>query len=70
MHADGTISIRINGEHRRVRDGLTLAELVTELGMAADGVIVERNLEMVPRSTLATVAVQDGDELEMAPSVP
>lgn len=70
MHADGTISIRINGEHRRVRDGLTLAELATELGMAANSIIVERNLELVPRSTLASVTVQDGDELEIAPSVP
>jgi thiamine biosynthesis protein ThiS len=70
MHADGTISISINGEHRRVRDGLTLAKLATELGMAANSIIVERNLELVPRSTLASVTVQDGDELEIAPSVP
>src|SRR3546814_18393844 len=27
---DGTISIRVNGEHRRVREGLTLAELASE----------------------------------------
>lgn len=64
-HTDGTVTIRINGEHRRVRAGLTLAELAGELGLAPDKVAVERNLEVVPRSTLADVAVADGDELEI-----
>ncbi len=65
MSIDGTLSIRINGEHRRVRDGLTLAELASELGFVPEKVAVERNLEVVPRSTLAQVKVEDGDELEI-----
>ncbi|HCW62695.1 MULTISPECIES: sulfur carrier protein ThiS [Sphingobium] len=65
MSIDGTISIRINGEHRRVREGLTLAELASELGFTPEKVAVERNLEVVPRSTLADVRVEDGDELEI-----
>ncbi|WP_019831802.1 sulfur carrier protein ThiS [Sphingomonas sp. PR090111-T3T-6A] len=65
MHSDGTISIRVNGEHRRIRDGLTLAELASELGLEPAKVAVERNLEVVPRSTLASVKVEDGDELEI-----
>ncbi|MCF8706870.1 sulfur carrier protein ThiS [Rhizorhapis sp. SPR117] len=65
MSVDGTIAIRINGEHRRVRDGLTLAELASELGFVPEKVAVERNLEVVPRSTLAQVRVEDGDELEI-----
>ena len=65
MSIDGTISIRINGEHRRVRQGLTLAELASELGFVPEKVAVERNLEVVPRSTLADVCVEDGDELEI-----
>jgi thiazole synthase len=69
MHSDGTISISVNGEHRRVRDGLTLAELASELGLEPDGVAVERNLDMVPRAMLAQVKVEDGDDLEIAPSV-
>jgi thiazole synthase len=32
VSVDGTISIHINGEHRRVRDGLTLAE-ADDLGL-------------------------------------
>ena len=65
MSIDGTISIRINGEHRRVREGLTLAELASELGFTPEKVAVERNLEVVPRSTLKDVTVEDGDELEI-----
>lgn len=65
MSLDGTIMIRVNGEHRRVREGITLAELANELGLAPEKVAVERNLEIVPRSTLAEVRVEDGDELEI-----
>lgn len=65
MNVDGNISIRINGEHRRVREGMSLAELASELGFVPEKVAVERNLEVVPRSTLANVMVEDGDELEI-----
>jgi thiazole synthase len=65
MTTDGTISIRVNGEHRRIMEGLTLAELALELGLEPTKVAVERNLEVVPRSTLAAVRVEDGDELEI-----
>ena len=65
MTIDGTIMIHVNGEHRRVREGITLAELAGELGLAPEKVAVERNLEVVPRSTLAEVTVEDGDELEI-----
>ncbi|MBP8232395.1 MAG: sulfur carrier protein ThiS [Rhizorhabdus sp.] len=62
---DGTIQLRINGEHRRVPAGLTIAELALELGLDPAKVAVERNLEVVPRSTLGQVRLEDGDELEI-----
>ncbi len=65
MHSDGTITIRVNGEHRRVAAGLTLAALAGELGLSPQKIAVERNLEVVPRSTLAEVMVADGDEIEI-----
>jgi thiazole synthase len=65
MHTDGTVSIHVNGEHRRVFAGLTLAQLAEELGLLAEKVAVERNLEVVPRSTLTQVLVEDGDEIEI-----
>jgi len=44
---------------------MTLAELASELGFVPEKVAVERNLEVVPRSTLNDVLVEDGDDLEI-----
>jgi thiazole synthase len=65
MTVDGTIMIRVNGEHRRVMAGISFADLANELGLEPTRVAVERNLEIVPRSTLADVLVTDGDEIEI-----
>ncbi len=64
-HTDGTVSITVNGEHKRVAAGLTLAELATEMGLVPEKLAVERNMEVVPRSTLGSVIVRDGDDLEI-----
>ncbi|MEH3047112.1 sulfur carrier protein ThiS [Sphingomonas adhaesiva] len=64
-HTDGTITITVNGEHKRVSAGLSIAQLAEQLGLVPEKVAVERNLEVVPRSTLAQVMVEDGDELEI-----
>ena len=69
MTADHTLSIRVNGEHRRVEAGITIAELAAELGLVPEKVAVERNLEIVPRSTLAHVLVADGDDFEIVTCV-
>jgi thiazole synthase len=65
MTADGTLSISVNGEHRRVAAGTTIAQLAAELGLAPEKVAVERNMEIVPRSTLAQVEIADGDDFEI-----
>ena len=65
MHDDMTVTIRINGEHRRVRGGMSIAQLALELGLDPEKVAVERNLAIVPRSTLGDVEVEDGDEYEI-----
>ena len=62
---DNTVSIRVNGAHRRVPEGISVADLALELGLEPTKVAVERNLEIVPRSTLGEVKVRDGDELEI-----
>jgi len=65
MTIDHTLQVRINGEHRRVNEGISIAELVNELGFDPVRVAVERNLEVVPRSTLGETKVEDGDEYEI-----
>jgi thiamine biosynthesis protein ThiS len=65
MTVDETLNVRINGEERRVASGLSVAALIAELGLDAKRVAIERNLEIVPRSTFAEVSVEDGDQYEI-----
>lgn len=57
-------SIILNGEPRQT-DASTIADLVRALELAPQKVAVERNGEIVPRSTLEDVALDDGDTLEI-----
>ena len=65
MTVTESLAIKINGEPRQVRAGASIAEMLRELGLKAERVAVERNLEIVPRSTLGTVQVEDGDAFEI-----
>jgi thiamine biosynthesis protein ThiS len=65
MTLDGSLSIRVNGEHKRVFEGMTVAEMVNSLGLDPLRVAVERNLEIVARGTLEQVCVEDGDDFEI-----
>nr|WP_218844528.1 sulfur carrier protein ThiS [Sphingopyxis sp. JAI108] len=58
------ISVILNGEPRQVREG-SIADLVASLGLDVKKVAVERNRAIVPRSTLADVALAEGDALEI-----
>jgi sulfur carrier protein len=57
--------IVLNGEPRE-RDGATIVELLTELGVEdrARGVAVAVNGEIVPRAEWQRVRVDDGDRVE------
>jgi sulfur carrier protein len=62
------MKLRINGEERDFSGSpapLTLAALVEILGMKADRVAVELNLDIVPRDRWAETALNDGDRLEI-----
>ena len=59
------MKLQINGEARDFSDGLTLAELIDQLGMKPDRVAVELNLEIAPRATWESTPLKDGDKLEV-----
>ena len=59
------MTLTINGEPRDFPDGLTLAALIAQLGMKADRVAVELNLEIVPRGNWDSTRLKDGDRLEI-----
>lgn len=58
------ISVTVNGDIRRT-SAATIAELVRELDLEPAKVAVECNGEIAARSTLADVALGDGDVLEI-----
>lgn len=59
------MDITLNGEQRQIASGASIADLCGEIELDPAKVAVERNLEIVPRSTLADVALADGDVLEI-----
>jgi len=59
------IRITVNGEPRDVAAPATVADLLAQVGLDMRKVAVERNLEIVPRSTYAATALAAGDELEI-----
>lgn len=59
------ISIKLNGDPRRAAQGMSIADLVRSLDLEPEKVAVECNREIVPRSTLEDVALNDGDQLEI-----
>jgi thiamine biosynthesis protein ThiS len=59
------MTLHINGQPREFPDGLTVEALVTQLGMKADRVAVELNLEIVPRARWEATSLKDGDKLEV-----
>ena len=59
-----TKSITLNGAPHRTA-AATIADLVRELELSPEKVAVERNGEIVPRSTLAEAALNDADTLEI-----
>ena len=65
IDAQQNIAITVNGEERRVLAGASIAQMLAGLGLDPLRVAVERNLDVVPRRTLAEVMVEDGDRYEV-----
>ncbi len=59
------LSLTVNGDPRSIAAGASVADLVADIGLNPAKVAVERNAVIVPRSTLAAVALADGDVLEI-----
>jgi thiazole synthase len=64
MTATSQINITLNGEPRTVAAG-SIADLCVAIQLDPAKVAVERNLVIVPRSTLADVMLANGDALEI-----
>jgi sulfur carrier protein len=59
------LRLTVNGEPLSLTRGTTLVGLLAELGLDVRKVAVERNREIVPRSTYAEVVLEDADAVEI-----
>jgi thiazole synthase len=59
------LSVTLNGEPRALDGGLTVKTMLQSLGLDPAKIAVERNLQIVPRSTYDQVPVADGDRFEI-----
>ena len=59
------MNVIINGEPEILPDGLTVSEIVIRLDLVGGRLAIERNGEIVPRGRWESVALGDGDKLEL-----
>lgn len=59
------ISIRINGDVKRIQTGQTAADVLRDLALDPARVALERNREIVPKSRYSDTAIEEGDTLEI-----
>ena len=59
------MKIRLNGDPHELTEPLTLLQLLQRLDIDPRIVAVEHNLTIVKRDRLATITVNEGDEVEI-----
>jgi thiamine biosynthesis protein ThiS len=59
------MKILLNGDHRDVSEGTTLASLLTDLELPQKGVLVERNERPVDRTQFEQTPLSNGDRIEL-----
>lgn len=57
--------ISVNGRAEKLQLPCTIAGFLEKVGWKPSQVVVERNGEVVPRSQLAAIQLEDGDKLEV-----
>ncbi len=59
------IQIVVNGQPRRVPEGIRVTGLLSHLSLPVDRVAIEHNREILPRLQWSSTAVQPGDCFEI-----
>ncbi len=63
------ITVTINGAARQLLHPTNIYSLLEEMGLVGKRIAIERNGEIVPRSTFASQQLTDGDKLEVVVAV-
>jgi thiamine biosynthesis protein ThiS len=59
------LTIELNGEPKCFSAALTVQALIEQLGLEPTKIAIERNREIVPKSTFSRVSLADGDKIEI-----
>lgn len=59
------MTVTINGKPRELPTATTLATLLDEMGVRAEGIAVAVNLEFVPRRAYAETRLDENDRVEI-----
>lgn len=57
--------VTLNGEPRELPEGLTVADLLADLGLGGRRIAVEINREVLPRERYPERPLRDGDTVEI-----
>ena len=63
------ITVSINGELRQFPQAISVSAFIEVMGYGGKRIALERNGEIVPRSTFTTALLNDGDQLEIVVAV-
>ena len=59
------ITVTINGERREIPDDLSVVSMLEHLGMPAERVAIERNLDILPRARWLETKIRPNDSFEI-----
>jgi len=59
------LTIKLNGEKRELNAGVTLLQLLQELSIPKEKVVIEVNLDIIPKDDWSTRALKHDDEVEI-----
>lgn len=57
--------MKLNGEKIEFREGMTVSELVAEMGFSEVMVAVELNLDILPRDSFSSTVLKENDCIEV-----
>lgn len=63
------MNIVLNGQPKTLTGSISILALIDELGFTGKRIAIERNGEIVPKSTYASVQLEAGDRLEIVVAV-
>ena len=60
-----SIEILLNGEKKEIHEGITLADLITELNLIPERLAVEYNARILKRANWEKTLIASGDKIEI-----